>query len=149
MAQKLGETTLMFAIGRCIRFNRQIAAMRRQGAVWLAVFAVLAQVLMPFGQALALDASSDYEYQVICTATGITQVAIGADGKPIEPLDVPKSCPFCSLHSTLVLLEPESVPAFTSKSALAPVAFVQPTEQHIASIWRGAPQPSRAPPVSI
>ena len=149
MAQKLGETTLMFAIGRCIRFNRQIAAMRRQGAVWLAVFAVLAQVLMPFGQALALDANSDYEYQVICTATGITQVAIGADGKPIEPLDVPKSCPFCSLHSSLVLLEPESVPAFTSKSALVPVASVQHTEQRIASIWRGAPQPSRAPPVSI
>jgi len=139
----------MFAIGHCIRLNRQIAAVRRQGAAWLAVFAVLAQVLMPFGQALALDTSADYEYQVICTATGITQVAIGADGKPIEPLDVPKSCPFCSLHSVLILLEPESVPAFTSKSALVPVAFVQPAQQHIASIWRGAPQPSRAPPVSI
>jgi len=149
MAWKLGETTLMFAIGRCIRLNRQIAAVRRQGAVWLAVFAVLAQVLMPFGQALALDASSDYEYQVICTATGVTQVAIGADGQPIEPLDVPKSCPFCSLHTALILLEPESVPAFTSKSAFVPVGFMEPIEQTPASIWRGAPQPSRAPPVSI
>ena len=139
----------MFAIGHCIRLNRQIAAVRRQGAAWLAVFAVLAQVLMPFGQALALDASADYEYQVICTATGITQVAIGVDGKPIEPLDVPKSCPFCSLHSTLILLEPESVPAFTSKSAFVRVALMQPVEQAPASIWRGAPQPSRAPPVFI
>lgn len=149
MTQKLGETILMFAIGRCIRLNRQIAAMRRQGAVWLAVFAVLAQVLMPFGQALALDPNSDYEYQVICTATGVTQVAIGADGEPIEPLDVPKSCPFCSLHNALILLEPENVPTFTSKSAFVPAAFMEPVGQTPACIWRGAPQPSRAPPVSI
>lgn len=139
----------MFAIGHCIRLNRQIAAVRRQGAAWLAVFAVLAQVLMPFGQALARDANADYEYQVICTATGITQVAINADGEPIEPLDMPKSCPFCSLHNALVLLEPESVPALTAQSTFRPTVFVHPAVQHPASIWRGAPNPSRAPPVSI
>ena len=149
LAQRSGETTLMYDTGRKTGLNRAVHTMRRQGAAWLAVFAVLAQVLMPFGQALAFDSNADYEYQVICTATGITQVALGADGQPIEPLDVPKSCPFCFLHSALVLLEPESVPALTVQPTSPPVAFVQPAEQHPASIWRGAPRPSRAPPVSI
>ncbi|HEY9080527.1 DUF2946 domain-containing protein [Magnetovibrio sp.] len=131
------------------RLKRILFTARRQGTVWLAVFAVLAQVLMPFGQALALGANADYEYQVICTATGITQVAVGADGQPIEPLDVPKSCPFCFLHSSVVLLQPEQVPTPGMRMVVVPVAFEHPAHQRTASIWRGSPQPSRAPPVSI
>jgi len=139
----------MFVIGHRLGFSRKIASVRRQGVAWLAVFAVLAQVLMPFGQALAYDVDGDYEFQTICTATGITQIVIGANGEPIEPLDVPKSCPFCSLHNALILLQPDHGPALASSMALTPVAFAHPVEQRAASVWRSAQQPSRAPPFSI
>jgi len=140
---------LMKNTGRFSRIKREAIAMTHQGTGWLAVLAVLVQVLMPFGQALAYDVDSDIEYQVICTATGVKQISIGSDGQPIEPLDVPSSCPFCFLHSAVVLLTPETVPTFSTFIVVAPDAYERPVQQRTAGIWRGAPRPSRAPPLYV
>ena len=122
----------------CMSAPRRIMA-------WMAVLSLLVQVLVPFGQALAFDPETDIEYQIICTANGVKQIALDADGAPIEPQDA-RTCPFCFLTAAPVLLNPGQGQVLVSLEESRAVTFDRLSPQRHASIWRGAPQPSRAPP---
>lgn len=120
---------------------------RRAFVAWLAVFALFAQALMPLTQAWAFDAGAGGELQVICTANGVQTIAIGQDGAPIEPADT-VSCPFCMAHTAPVVFSSEA-PTITARALPTGHDFAQPSLYTPSSIWRGAPRPSRAPPLSV
>ncbi|MCW8914797.1 MAG: DUF2946 domain-containing protein [Magnetovibrio sp.] len=124
------------------------AHLARRIPAWLAVFTLLAQVLMPFGQALAFAPDQDVEYQIICTANGVKQIPINADGSPIDAQDA-RQCPFCFTYSAPSLLQPEVSTIIVDSHADNRVSFAQITSEHRISIWRGTPQPSRAPPLNV
>lgn len=120
----------------------------RQISAWLAVLALLVQVLLPFGQALALGPSQDIEYQIICTANGVKQIPINGDGTPIDAQDA-APCPFCFTYAAPSLLQPETNTFILDSQSDKTVSYaISANDQH-TSIWRGTPRPSRAPPLSI
>lgn len=120
---------------------------RRAFVAWLSVFVLFAQALMPLTQAWAHDAQTDGELQVICTANGVQTITLGLDGEPIEAVDT-VSCPFCTIHAVTGIFTPHTTALST---VVAPIELdvVQPTTFTPSSIWRGAPRPSRAPPLSV
>lgn len=135
----------MTRLGHLLRSWRITRPPRRLWAAWFAVFALFAQVLVPFGQALAFDANQDIEYQIICTANGVKQIPIGSDGAPIDVQDT-TPCPFCLTYSVPALLQPQmlATPLTTQNIAFVFIAHPQHT-----SIWRGTPRPPRAPPLFV
>lgn len=127
---------------------RSTAPRRRQWTAWLAVFTLLLQFAVPFGQALAFDPATDIEYQIICTANGVKQIPINADGAPVEAQDT-VSCPFCFAYAAPALVQPVLIGGEFSKNAQSDVAFSHPAYIQRTSIWRGTPRPSRAPPLNV
>lgn len=134
--------------GHSTQSVRRYLRTHRQWAAWVAVCALLIQLVVPFGQALAFDPEQDIEYQFICTANGIKQIPINTDGSPVDP-PANASCPFCFLTAAPALFSPAYDCAVVSEDLRIPVSFTQLNEQIPANIWRGAPRPSRAPPLSI
>lgn len=121
------------------------ACRKRQVTAWSVVAALMIQMLIPFGQALALDANSDLEYQIICTADGIKRLAITDDGQPVQPTGV-EACAFCVTHMPAAMAVPQNF-AFLTYDALAERAThtLQSQETQV-SVWRAARPSSRAPP---
>ena len=120
----------------------------RHWTAWLTAFALFVQVFVPFGHALAFDPDSGLEFQVICTPTGIKQITLNADGAPVDPQDVEPPCPFCFTYTVPALLQPDTV-ATAFVVASSPSSFTLPGHARYASIWRGTPRPSRAPPLNV
>ncbi len=120
----------------------------RHYTAWLTAFALFVQVFVPFGHALAFDPDSGLEFQVICTPTGIKQIPLNVDGTPADPQDVEPPCPFCFTYTAPALLQPDTV-ATVFVSASQPPSFTHPGHARYASIWRGTPCPSRAPPLNV
>lgn len=125
----------------------KIRMARRAFVAWVALCALFAQALMPLTQAWAFDAQADGALQVICTANGVQTIAIGPDGQPLEPADT-VSCPFCTVHTTPIAFS-SGTPSVVEPVALFEQAFVHAAPQTLFNIWRGAPRPSRAPPLSV
>lgn len=127
--------------------HAQAHATRRAFVAWLAVFALFAQVLAPLSSALAFEAGAGDEFQVICTANGVKTITINQDGEPPHPAAA-RSCPFCITHTAPGIFTPEAI---TVTATVTPFAqnFAQPIAYVQSSIWRGSPQPARAPPLSI
>lgn len=120
----------------------------RQKAAWLVVLALFVQMLAPFGHALALEVDGDFNYQIICTATGIKQIPIDADGQPLEPRDAISTCPVCYFHGAPALLVPENTPSLTTAAIEVAVEFGLPVQHRSVSLFRTAPNPARAPPLT-
>ncbi len=129
------------------RLSGKIRMTRRAFVAWLALCALFAQALMPLTQALAYDVQADGELQVICTANGVQTIAIGEDGKPLEPADT-VSCPFCTVHKVPGTFS-GGIASIIQPDAFSKQAFAQPTAHTLSSIWRGIPRPPRAPPLSV
>jgi len=138
----------MARLGQITRQMRTSLHMRRRWVALLAVFALVAQVVVPFGHAMAFDAGVGVEYQVICTANGFKQIPVNADGAPINP-QVVAPCPFCFLTTAPALFVPTPDTTIVADVERAHVTFARPAAQHQASIWRGTPRPSRAPPLFV
>jgi len=135
----------MVRFGHVNRHMRTTQSMRRQATALAAVFMLLVQVLMPFGQALAFDVGQDIEYQIICTPTGVQQIPIGVDGAPIAPQDM-APCPFCFVSNAPPLFTPEVAPFLIVTDEVGHEIFTQAFDRNHTNVWRGAPHPSRAPP---
>lgn len=120
---------------------------RRPFAVWFAVFALLIQALMPMSSALAFDAAGGGEIQVICTSHGVQTIVIDQDGNHITPTNK-APCPFCVTHVALGIFSPAPTHVLVNV-VFAQRDYSQFTTYTPSSIWRGAPQPSRAPPLSV
>lgn len=119
---------------------------RHQGVATFAVLALMMQVLLPFGQAIAFDADTDIEYQIVCTSSGVKQIAVGADGSPIELQDA-LPCPFCFTHNTPALTLPDEGPnAALVLPARVQASFVRVSQRLHTNLWQSTPNPSRAPP---
>ena len=130
----------MVSYGRVIRRSHTF---RRTFMAWLAVFALFVQVLAPLSSALAFDAGAGGELQVMCYPAG----AIIQDDDPIKPTGA-VSCPFCMMHTAPGIFIPEAMTVRTTLTR-AKHEFTQPILYVQSSIWRGAPRPSRAPPLSV
>lgn len=118
---------------------------RRQVTASIAIFALIAQILIPFGQALAFSAESNIEYQVVCTANGFKKIAIDTSGDPIEAPDG-TNCPLCLLQGSSAVLqkveEGGSHVGDVRKTAFAPSRIDNHT-----SLWRAGPRAPRGPPL--
>lgn len=119
---------------------------RRAVLSWLAAFALFAQALVPLSSALAFDASSGGDFQVICTATGVKTIHIGQDSAPIEPHEV-VSCPFCMVHAPGALLLPLTSDAILDHVIAEKPIFVLARANRHANLWRALPRPPRGPPL--
>jgi len=135
----------MAQTGQTLRFRRTAGTARRQWTTWLAVLVLAAQVLVPFGHALASNGDQGLEYQLICTANGVKQILIDANGEPIDAQDV-APCPFCLTTATLALFQPEDISALFKQPNIEPVVFARLSHHSHAHTWRGKSLPSRAPP---
>jgi len=133
--------------GHHLRSKRSAPSTRRLPA-WLALLSLVAQLLVPFGQALALDPIQDIEYQVICTASGVKQIAVDTDGNPILPQNA-APCPFCFSHAAPSVLQPEVGSVFVKHAPDVVVSFARLENDQHASLWHGVAHPSRAPPQSL
>lgn len=118
---------------------------RHRWAAWFAGLALLLQAWAPFAQAVARDFSPDIEYQFICTVDGIKQI-------PVDGKEVPSgtsggvSCPFCLTYASPALVQPAAQPLVQAVSATSEL-ISPPFHQDVQSnLWRGGPNPSRAPP---
>jgi len=131
--------------GRNLRLWRTAEFARCRWATWLAVLVLSAQVLLPFGQALASNDEQGLEYQLICTANGVKQILIDANGAPIDAQDA-APCPFCFTSTTLALFQPEDLSVLLERPRSGPVVFAPLAHLNHASTWRGRSQPARAPP---
>ncbi|MBC8267270.1 MAG: DUF2946 domain-containing protein [Rhodospirillaceae bacterium] len=138
----------MFNLLKVMRLKR-VARPKRQVASWLAMFALLMQVLMPFGQALAFDSPQDIEYQLICTANGIKQIPINGNDAPLPQQDIGPRCPFCTISFAPVLLQPDAIAAVIRKEITDDVSYGRDEPSRDATIWRGSSSPSRAPPLDV
>lgn len=118
---------------------------RRRFTAWVAVVALIFQMLVPFGQALAFNADQGTEFQYICTVTGIKQIPIDHAGDPAEPADT-VSCPFCFVHFSPALFVPQEDTVIKIDMPVEPAAFGLPVQQVHVRIWHGSLHPSRAPP---
>jgi len=140
----------MLNIGRISHVKRKKLPAARLGPAVLVVLALIVQMLAPFSHALAFDVDGDFNYQIICTSTGVKQIAIGADGQPDESRDVESSCPCCFLHGAPVLLLPESVSELIAIEAVDGAAEFEAPVQHCStSVYRTALNPPRAPPFTV
>lgn len=142
-----------------VKRNRADAVRRPvhpKASVWLAVFALFLQLLVPSLHGRLLAATASAGEIVICTPQGIQHLVIDEDGSarldmskaPSNKADISKQCPVCqTVHAGLGL------PAGLSAGVLAPE--VRPASQPIvrdqivlaAELWQRPA--TRAPPVSI
>ncbi len=113
------------------------------------MFALLTQVLMPFGQALALDLSQDIEYQLICTIDGIKQIPVNESDAPLPLEDIGRQCPFCSISGTPVSLQLNATTVVIPSDITDDVSYGRDEPSRDATIWRGSSSPSRAPPLDV
>jgi len=119
---------------------------RRTFATWMALFALALQTFMPLGQALAVDVLQDDDFQFICTMNGIQQIPNSQEDIPVPPINS-GPCSHCLMHGSVALFTPEITDAIVLSIPVEHgVAFALPKQQTHASIWRGLPRPSRAPP---
>ena len=140
-----GGQSPMAQPGQSLRLRRTAGYARRRWATWLAVLVLAAQVLLPFGQALASNGEPGFEYQLICTANGVKQILIDANGEPIDAHDA-APCPFCFTSTPPALLQPDDFSVLLEQLHVHPVVFARLAHLSHASTWRGQSQPSRAPP---
>jgi len=131
--------------GQNLRLWRTAGFARGRWATWLAVLVLSAQVLLPFGQALASNGEQELEYQLICTANGVKRILIDANGEPIDAQDA-APCPFCFTSTTLALLQPAETAALIKQPQVAPMVFTPLAHLGHTSTWRNVSLPSRAPP---
>lgn len=127
--------------------HTRVSRLRDWGAL-LALFAILVQNIVPFGQALAVEPGSDVDYQIVCTASGIKQVPLGEDGQPVDPQGA-EFCPFCFISSAPLFLEPafEIAVQRIERGEHRTIAIAPSSE--LPSLWRTIPRPSRAPPLNV
>jgi len=125
-----------------------VLSARRQLTAWVAVVALIVQIFVPLGQALAVDGDQGIEYQVICTANGFKQIPIDQNGAPIE-IEDGVQCAFCLVHSTPALMSPLDSDLVTVFEETDHHTFALLIQHGPANIWRGAPRPSRGPPLSV
>lgn len=118
---------------------------RRAFVVWLAVFALFAQALSPLSVAWAFEPQPDGAQQFICTVSGVQAIAVGQDGKPIDPQNV-AACPFCVLHISAAVLNPFQASPLLTNTGETEQAFGLPRADVHATLWRAQPRPPRGPP---
>ena len=119
---------------------------RRTFATWLALFALVLQTVMPMGQAFAANALQSDDTPFICTMNGMQQAGTNQEEMPVTPSDS-GPCSHCLMHVSAALFTPQGTDAILlSIPAGHRVSFALPKQQTHASIWRGLPRPSRAPP---
>lgn len=135
----------MAQTGQTLRFRRTAGTARRQWTTWLAVLVLAAQVLLPFGQALASNGDQGLEYQLICTTTGVKQILIDVNGEPVDAQEA-APCPFCFTSTALALLQPDIFSVLFKQPNIEPVVFARLSHHSHAHTWRGKSLPSRAPP---
>lgn len=127
---------------------RRAGHARRRWTALVAVFLLVAQVLLPFGQALAFDGGNGVDYQAMCLPDGFKALSGEQGDIPSVPTNaVP--CPLCTLQLAPALPVPQDTAIFIIDAPVLRVSFGLPLQHTRSSIWREALQPSRAPPVSI
>ena len=129
------------------RHKTQLA--RRRWTALVAVFALIAQMLLPLGQALALDGGQGNDLQAMCLPNGFKLVPIEQNGTPTVPANaVP--CPLCTLQLAPALPTPQDTATVIILDAPAhQVVFGLPLQHTRTSIWRDTYRPPRAPPISV
>ena len=121
-----------------VRSGRSLAAL-------ITIFALIVQMLLPFGQALAFSSDQSIEYQIICTANGIKKIPIEQNEAPAQPSDsIP--CSTCVVHMSPVLIVPQLASLIIIIEPVEHAVFGLPSQQIQSSVWRSSLRPSRAPP---
>lgn len=112
---------------------------------WLAIFAILAQGLLPVGSAVAATLDDGATEIIVCTANGIQSIALDENGAPVEP-KTQGACPFCILHVTAIPSEQNFDTTKIHFVAQATTVTWSPIHHRPVTVWRATPAPSRAPP---
>lgn len=117
-------------------------------SMWLAVFALLAQSLIPLVTGPSVAASEMPEQTVICTANGIKTITLDDRGT-ISDIEIQAACPFCVLHAVALPVadcvdhEPAQTLVHTTIEPCSTADDSRPS-----NVWLLKPGPSRAPPLS-
>jgi hypothetical protein len=126
---------------RKVRTGRRLTAQ-------VAIFALIVQMLLPFGQALAFSSEQSIEYQIICTASGIKKIPVDHNNGPVDPTNS-TPCSFCLVHLAPVLAVPQVASVIVIDEPVEHAVFGLPAQQVQVSIWRSSLRPSRAPPLFV
>ena len=145
-SRQFAKRMIMISLFANSRHKMQPA--RRQWTALVAIFAIVTQMLLPLGQALAFDSGQNFDYQNMCLPDGYKFSSSERNDTPTVPTNsVP--CPLCTLQLAPTLPTPQEITIIIIDAPAQHAVFSLPHQHTRTSIWRDALQPSRAPPISI